>query len=248
MCYPTRWPILLVLAAFAVAACGGDKKAEDDDDITGPPVTTALAGVFVGQDESGWFEVTVEAALSPQPAASLGRASVFPTFASAGAQWVDVYGTLHLEAPRTIPVSGRYEPQARRIIFDGGDYHFSGDIEADGASGEYTGPEGPGTFAGYPGLVQCYCGRYRENEWPEDKEGFWMVLRGGVTLIGIFKETFGDPNNAVHLRGSLEGNEVTLRFEGGHAGGFLVGDEMSGRWGTDEVLVMGTWWARECAP
>ncbi len=105
MSYPTRWPLLLAFAAFAIAACGGDKKAEDD--VTGPLVTTALAGVFVGQGESGWFELTVEAALSPQPAASLGRASVFPTFASAGAQWVDVYGTLNLEAPRTIPLSGR---------------------------------------------------------------------------------------------------------------------------------------------
>lgn len=246
MSYTSRWPPLLVLAASAVIACGGDKIA--DDNLIGPPVTTALNGVFVGQGESGWFELTVEAALAPQPTSAPAHASVVPRFASGGAQWVDVYGTLHLEAPPTVPLAGSYDPQTRRIVFDGGGYDFSGDIEADGASGEYGGPQGPGTFAGYPGLVQCYCGRYRANEWPEDQEGYWMVLRGGVTLVGIFKETFGDPINAVHLRGSLEGTQVTLTYEGGHAAGFLVGDEMSGRWGTDESPVLGTWWARECAP
>lgn len=75
-----------------------------------------------------------------------------------------------------------------------------------------------------------------------------MVLRGGVTLIGIFKETFGDPINATNLRGTLLADTVSLRFTGGHAGGLLVGDEMSGRWGMDDLSAVGTWWARECAP
>ncbi len=75
-----------------------------------------------------------------------------------------------------------------------------------------------------------------------------MVLRGGVTLIGVFKETFGDPNNAVNLRGSLQADSVKLMFAGGHASGTLVVDEVSGRWGMDDMSALGTWWARGCAP
>jgi hypothetical protein len=216
------WQLLraVPLLAIALAACG-------DGATTG---TTEFDGVLAGDNESGTFTITIEAAVSSiirgsddWPAVSTSVAGPMGPAAS-----VNVTGSLAVKGGSNASLTGTYNTESKALSATGGGYTLNGTYAGGRLNGTYSGPSGNGVMTGFRrggGGVQRYCGTFSG-----DAAGVWNLARSDNDLSGAFHET--DGTGAGTLTGSLSGSNVSLSFTGGTATGTLSGTAMSGSWST----------------
>ena len=204
-------PLGLALLALAVPFAGCD----DDDDDNGPPTTTRYAGTFTGSSgESGVLNFTVQ---QPPPAAvAIIRATITTT------------GTATVSGAGTVSLTGTFDDVTGDLNVAGGGFTFSGVVVDGQIVGDYTGPNGPGTFVALQATnanVSLYCGTFTG-----DATGMWnLVVSSDGTVVGSFTDA-GDVS--APLSGTVDSGDVALEVPGGDvtATGSINGGSATGTW------------------
>ncbi len=215
---PLGLALLMLLVPFA--------GCSDDDDDNNPPTTTRFAGTFTGASgESGVLNFTVQ---QPPPAAvTIIRATITTT------------GTATVSGAGTVSLSGTFDDVTGDLNVSGGGYTFSGVVVDGQLVGDYTGPNGPGSFAALQATganVSLYCGTF-----DGDLTGMWnLAVSSDGTVVGSFTDA---GNDSAALSGSVDGGDVALEVPGGDvtATGSINGGSATGTWTDVGSGDTGTW-------
>lgn len=194
----SRWAVLAVLAA--AAACHKDS--------TGPTVVNVLGtyyGVYGASNGS----------------ASAGGTVIIVVAASTAT------GTLTPVGQASIPLTGTYTSSTGAVSLSGSGHTLTGTISNGDLDGNYTGPDGTGSFGTHYGAsatdVQLFCGTYTGAS-----SGVWNLAKTANTLIGAYADNGG---GSARLTGSLSGSAISITFSGGTAAGTLTSaTAMNGTW------------------
>jgi len=213
-----RWALpMLLLLAFA-AGCSSD----DDSPAPagGGPVTT-MQGVMINGSENGQLTISIASATLAPPPGALTAAIV-----------VGATATFRPTAGPQVNLTGNYDVDTDSLWLSGGGYDLVTMVEATddppGASGQYTGPNGPGFF----GVVQptaqpslsVSCGRFSSDSTAAVGAITFIVTD---TLFAGLAIADGDSNLA-GFEGSVSGTGTMRSVLG-------VGDP-----GSDSLTIMGT--------
>ena len=93
-------------------------------------------------------------------------------------------------AGRTVSLTGSYDPSSGAFLLSGGGYSLTGQASGGGFSGNYTGPNGSGSFAllsASQGEVAVFCGSFKG-----DDDGVWNVsAQSGGSAVGAWASRSG---------------------------------------------------------
>ena len=230
---------LTLLALLAAYGCGSDDDPVKPPGGTPvPPVTlaTPFTGTFVNGSESGLLNVTIDGGSLAPPLRAAARADTVVT----------ATGVLSPDGGGVVTLNGTYDTSTDTLKLSGQGYSFLGQYYVDAIppliDGNYTGPNGPGTFAGLPGsttAVKVFCGTFESESTAT--AGRWNIVISGGTVLGI-EAPYGDPGT-VGLHGTVTGTGVVRTLSLASGGDFaLLGQ---GTWNTSTNHVSGTWMAAD---
>ena len=224
--------IVVVILAACISSC---KK---DDAPTAPSGgATAYVGTLGNSVEAGTMTLTFASA-PPKTA---------PLSAEAVTAIINVSGTVKFGGT-TITLSGTFNTDNDSLIVSGGGYSFRGVLVDGNISGEYTGPNGSGSFttesSTEEGSVKVYVGTSHETSPDTTQHGRFLLVVKGNAITGI-------TDSGLKLAGTITGTNVSVHFviapDVELAHGTISGDgtSMQGEYSfTDEgVTRTGTWTA-----
>ena len=219
----------IVVVALVVALPGCDLFAG----LLGKPDT--FAGVLSGGGETGILEIAV-------PKGAAKSAGLRPSFATGAPSSGQAVGAIHLKVG-TVELSGTFDPATGQLQLSGsdsrGNWTLTGTFAADAFTGNYTGPNGPGSFVAThatsgAGDLRLYCGTASG-----DSTGAWNLV---VSASGAAWGLGCGPNRCGQLKGTVSGGTVTLSSPDDPTlviTGTDDGTTASGTWRTDTKS--GTW-------
>jgi hypothetical protein len=201
----------LAILGLLVTVAGCNDSNNNDR----PATTTRYAGTFTGSSgESGVMNFTVQ---QPPPAGvTIIRATITTT------------GTASVTGAGTVSLTGTFDDQTGDLNLSGGGYTFSGVISNGELVGNYTGPNGPGTFVALQATgasVSVFCGNFNG-----DTTGMWNVaISSDGSVAGTFTD---DANVSSPITGTSSNGTLTLEVPGGDvtANGTVSGGSVTGTW------------------
>ena len=224
----------LFVAVLAVAAILSSCSKNENPTSPGGGTTTYY-GTFANNSESGGM--TLNFASAPK---------LSPMSGEVDTNLISVTGSMKVQDGATNALSGTFNKTNDSLDVSSagsGGYTFLGKLVSGLFNGDYTGPNGPGSFAAKTstsGSVKVYCGRYTETS-PGTGHGALNIVVDGTSISVLV--TGGEGSDV--LTGTLSGNNITVTQNGVQvAQGTLNGNSMSGTYNTGSE--QGTWSATLC--
>lgn len=230
---------LTIVAILAAVGPGCAKKHI----VTGPTppsasTETSMTGVFVGANENGLLDLTIEIAPLTTSADTVVAAS----------------GVMSPDGGGVINLTGSFATATDSLYLHGQGFSLAGLYLENGAptrlAGTYSGPAGSGSFTAFTGArpsVQSFCATYENNA--ATRFGTFDLVIAGSVLAG-FEVEDGD-TVVVGVLGQVTGSGTSLQlaFAGnpfvgtgtwqpvaGHVAGTYTAGAQSGVWSGDRCV------------